>query len=174
MLTCCIFMYYCVLYLFWNKWGTIHKWTERDRGERERERLSVTHGLVWRLKHCGYGIHPRSPKPDLPSLFPSRLSFADVHVQSVLGLHPGHTLWILPQSLHQYGPSWNYWEVTDELIHVHGPTQTQRHQNAGGKDKLLNQGHSSSYSIFQKNIHLWKSVSVSIWARNILLIKNLS
>ena len=113
----------------------------------------------------------RSPKPDPPSLFPSRLASAGAHVQSVPGLHPGHILWILPQSLHQYGPSWNEWEVTDELIHAHDPSQTQPHWHAGGKEKLLSQGQSSYIS---ERHHLWnKRVSMSTWARRRLSTKDL-
>ena len=100
----------------------------------------------------------RSPKPDPPSLFPSRLASAGAHVQSVPGLHPGHILWILPQSLHQYGPSWNEWEVTDELIHAHNPSQTQPHWHAGGRRNCWVR---ASPLTFQKDTT--SETNVSLW-----------
>lgn len=155
----------------------LYQWGEREREERgERDTYAPNNPLLNKLFEMLQVLNQScSPKPDPPSLFPSRLASAGAHVQSVPGLHPGHILWILPQSLHQCGPSWNEWEVTDELIHAHDPSQTQPHWHAGGKERLLSQGRSSSYNTFQKDTHLWnKRVSMSTWARRRLSTKDLA
>lgn len=68
----------------------LHQWKERGK---ERDTYAPNNPLLNKLFEILQVLNQScSPKPDRPSLFPSRLASAGAHVQSVPGLHPGHIL----------------------------------------------------------------------------------